>query len=155
MAIVSSTRRLLDVDRGEAPFERRVLLDARAVLVEGGGADGAQLAAGKGRLHQVAGVDRALGPARAHDGVQLVDEEDDFAFGLLDLFHDGLEALFEFAAELGPGDERAQVEREQALVLEVLGHVAAGDALGEALDDGGLADAGLADDRPGCSSSAG
>ena len=31
------------------------------------------------------------------------------------------------------------------LVLQALGHVAADDALGEALDDGGLADAGLAD----------
>ena len=33
----------------------------------------------------------------------------------------------------------------EALVLQALGHVAVGDAPGEALDDGGLADAGLAD----------
>ena len=37
-------------------------------------------------------------------------------------------------------------ELEDALVLETLGHVAAHDALGEALDDRGLADAGLADE---------
>ena len=65
--------------------------------------------------------------------------------GGLDFFEDGLEALFEFAAELGAGDERAHVERDDALVLEALGDVAADDALGQALDDGGLADAGLAD----------
>ena len=48
---------------------------------------------------------------------------------------------------LAPGDERAEVERDDALVLEALGHVAAHDALGEALDDGGLADARLADEH--------
>ena len=47
---------------------------------------------------------------------------------------------------LAPGDERAEVERDDALVLEALGHVAADDALGEPLDDGRLADAGLADE---------
>src|SRR5207249_5144542 len=47
--------------------------------------------------------------------------------------------------ELRTGDERAEVERDDALVLEGLGHVAADDALGEPLDDGGLADSGLAD----------
>ena len=46
---------------------------------------------------------------------------------------------------LAPGDERAEVERDDALVLEPLGHVAADDPLGEALDDRRLADAGLAD----------
>ena len=65
--------------------------------------------------------------------------------GVLDLLEDGLEALLELAAVLGAGDERAQVERDDALVLERLGHVAAHDALGQALHDGGLADAGLAD----------
>ena len=46
---------------------------------------------------------------------------------------------------LAPGDERAQVERDDPLVLEALGHVAPDDALGEALGDRRLADARLAD----------
>ena len=69
--------RLADEDRLEAPLERRVLLDVLAVLVEGRRADRAQLAAGEHRLEQVRRVDGALGRARADDGVQLVDEEDD------------------------------------------------------------------------------
>ncbi len=77
--------------------------------------------------------------------MQLVDEEDDPALGLLDLAQDGLEALLELAAELGPGDQSAQVQRDDLLVLEGLGHVAADDALGQALHHGGLADARLAD----------
>ena len=38
------------------------------------------------------------------------------------------------------------VERDQPLVLQSLGQVAVGDAPGQTLDDGGLADAGLADE---------
>ncbi len=138
-------RRLVDQHRLEAPLERGVLLDVLAVLVERRRADRVQLAAGEHRLQQVGGVHRAFGRAGADDRVQLVDEQDDLALGVLDLLQDGLEALLELAPELGAGDERAQVERDDALVLEALGHVAADDPLGEALGDGGLADAGLAD----------
>ena len=106
-----------------------------------------QLAAREHRLEQVGGVHRALGRAGADDRVQLVDEQDDLALGVLDLLEHGLEALLELAAVLGARDERAQVERDDALVLQALGHVAAHDALGEALGDGGLADARLADEH--------
>ena len=67
-------RRLADEDLLEPALERGVLLDVLAVLVERGRADHAQLAAGEHRLDHVAGVDRALGAARADDRVQLVDE---------------------------------------------------------------------------------
>ena len=60
-------------------------------------------------------------------------------------FEHGLEALLELAAELGAGDQRAHVEREDALGSQALGHLAVDDAQREALDDRGLADAGLAD----------
>ena len=69
-------RRLVDVDRREAPLERGVLLDVLAVLVERRRADTAELAAREHRLQQVRGVDRTFGRAGADDRVQLVDEED-------------------------------------------------------------------------------
>ena len=65
--------------------------------------------------------------------------------GFLHFLQHRLEALFELAAILRAGDQRAHVERDDALVLQPLGHVAAHDALGQPFDDGGLADAGLAD----------
>ena len=99
------------------------------------------------RLEHVAGVHRALGRAGADDGVHLVDEGDDLALGVGDLLEHGLEPLLELAAVLGAGDHRAEVERDEPLVLQALGHVALDDAPGEALDDGGLADAGLADEH--------
>ena len=129
----------------EPALKRRVLLDPLPVLIQRGGADHAQLAAGQHRLEHVARVHRALGGARADHGVQLVDERDDLAFALPDLVQHGLEALFELAAVLGPGHHRAEVERDQALAAQRLGHVAFHDPLGQALDDRGLAHAGLAD----------
>ena len=65
---------------------------------------------------------------------------------VLDLLDDLLEALLELAAVLRAGDERADVERQDALVEQRLGHVAGHDALRETLDDGRLADARLADE---------
>ncbi len=138
-------RRLADVDLLEAPLEGGVLLDVLAVLVERGGTDHAQLATGEHGLDHVAGVHRPLGAAGAHDGVQLVDEGDDLALGVGDLLEDGLEPLLELAAVLGAGEHRADVERDQPLVLEPFGDVTVGDARREPLDDGGLADARLAD----------
>ena len=137
-------RRLLDADLLEAPLERGVALEVLAVLVQRRRADRLQLAACQRRLEDRGRVDRALGRTRADEVVQLVDEEDDVA-PLGDLLHDLLEALLELAAVLRAGDQGGQVERVDLLVAQQLGHLVGADALREALDDGGLADAGLAD----------
>uniref|UniRef100_A0A452ZKJ8 Uncharacterized protein n=1 Tax=Aegilops tauschii subsp. strangulata TaxID=200361 RepID=A0A452ZKJ8_AEGTS len=130
----------------EPPLERGVLLDVLAVLLQRGGADAPELAPGEHRLEQVGGVHGPLRPPGAEDEVYLVDEEDDLALGLLHLLEHGLEPLLELAAVLGAGDERAHVERDEADVEQVAGHVPAHDALREALHDGRLAHAGLADE---------
>ena len=143
--MVSSTRRLVDEHRLEAPRQRRVLLDVLAVFVERGGADAMQLAARQRGLQQVGGVHRAVGLAGADEGVHLVDEQDDAAVGRRHLLQHGLQPLLELAAIFRAGDQRAHVERQQLLVLQALRHVAVDDAQRQALDDGGLADAGLAD----------
>ena len=139
-------RRLLDLDRLEPALERGVLLEVLAVLVERGGTDGLELTAGEHRLEDAGGVDRAFGGTGTDERVQLVDEQDDVAAGA-DLLQHLLEALLEVAAVAGAGDQRAEVERVELLALERLGHVAADDVGGEAFDDGGLADAGLADEH--------
>ena len=132
-------------DRLEAPGEGRILLDMLAVLVQRRGADAMELAAGERRLQHVGGIHRPLGLARAHQGVELVDEQDDLALGRGHFLQNGLEALLEFAAEFGAGDEGAQIQRQQALLAQPFRHVAVDDAERQALDDGGLADARLAD----------
>ena len=140
-------RGLGDVDRLEAPRQRRVLLDPLAVLVERGRADAVQVAARERRLQQVRRVHRPFGRAGADERVHLVDEQHDLALRRGDLGQHRLEPLLELAAELGAGDERAEIERHQALLLEAFGHVAVDDAGGEPLDDRRLADAGLADEH--------
>ena len=144
--MVSSTVGGSTSDRLEPPLQGGVLLQVLAVLIQRRGADAVEFAARQHRLEHVAGVDGPLGLARADDGVEFVDEEDDAALGLLDLLEDGLQAFLELAAVLRPGHQRAHVEGEEGLVLQPLGHVAADDPLRQALDDGGLAHARLADE---------
>ena len=139
-------RRLLDLDRLEAALECGVLLDVLAVLVERGGADGLELAAGQHRLEDRRCVDGALGGTGTDERVDLVDEQDDVAAGL-DLLEHLLEALLEVAAVARPGNERAEVERVELLVWQRVGDVVVDDRLGQALDDGGLADARLTDEH--------
>ena len=83
-------RRLPHEDRLEPPLERRVLLDVLAVLVEGGGADHAELTPGEGRLQHVGRVRRTLGRAGAHQRVHLVDEQDDLPLGVVISFSTAL-----------------------------------------------------------------
>ena len=146
MSIGLLERRLLDHDRLEAALEGGVALDVLAVLVERRRADALELAARQRRLEDVGGVDRALGGAGTDQRVQLVDEEDRVV-GVAQLLDDLLEPLLELAAVLRAGHERADVEGQDALVEQRLGDVAGHDPVGEALGDGGLADARLADQR--------
>ena len=64
-----------------------------------------------------------------------------------DLLQHSFEAVFKLAAILCAGEHGAEVERDDALVAQALGHVAGDDAAGEAFDDGGFAHAGLADEH--------
>ena len=144
-------RRLADQHGAEAARQGGILFDVLLVLVERGGADAAQFSARQRRLQQVGGVDRAFRRAGPDQGMQLIDEADDFAVGIDDFLDDGFEAVFEFAAELGAGDHAAEVDGDQFLVLQLIGHVAAHDPLGQTFHDGGLADAGFADQHRDCS----
>ena len=66
---------------------------------------------------------------------------------VLDLLHHGLQALLEVAAIARAGQQRAHVEREDGGVLQHLGHLAVDDLARQAFGDGGLADAGIADEQ--------
>ena len=129
----------------EAPLQCRVLFNVLAVLVQGGGAHAVQFAPGQGGLEHVAGVHGAVGLAGTDHGVQLVDEQNDAPFLLGEFIQHRFQAFLELAAILGAGDQRRHVQGQHALILEPFRHLAVNDALGQPLDDGGLADAGLAD----------
>ena len=77
--------------------------------------------------------------------MNLVDEEDDFAVGLIDFADDALQSLLEFTFVFGAGNKCTHVQREEGLGLQVLGDVAANNTVCDAFGNGGLADARFAD----------
>ena len=77
--------------------------------------------------------------------MDLVDEQDDVAGGL-DLAEQALDALFKLAPELGPSHQGGQIQQIDLLVLQTGGHLAFGNALGQAFRDGGLAHTGFTDE---------
>ena len=144
MAIVSSTLGSPMSTGWKRRVQRGVLFDVFAIFVERRGSDATKLAAGERRLQQVSGVRAPFGRSGSDHRVELVDEQDHVA-GVLDFLQQGLEPLFEFAAELGAGHQRAHVERDHAAVLKALRHIRLDDPQGEPLGDRRLADARLAD----------
>ena len=142
-------RGLIDHDGLEAAFQRLVLLKIFLILLERRGADASQLAAGQGGLQDVGGVHGALALAGPHEGVYLVDEEDDASLGARHLVDDAFQPFLKLALVFRPGHESSHVERIELLVFKIFGHVAAHDALGQPLDDSRLARTGLADEDGG------
>ena len=140
-------RRLVDVDLLEAPHQRAVLLEVLAVFLVGGRAHAADRARGERGLEQIGGIHRAAGGGPCPDhGVDLVDEQDGVGMRLQFLQH-LLQPLLEIAAVARAREQRAHVEREHGGGRQHFRHLAVDDALGEALGDRGLADAGIADEQ--------
>ena len=133
-------------DRLKAALQGGILLDLLSVLVEGGGPHAPKLPTGEGRLEHVGGVHTPLGRPGTHQGVKLVDEEHHRAPCLLDLLEDRLEAILELPPVLGARHQGADVEGHETSFSDPLRNIAGDDPLGQPLDDGGLADTGLADE---------
>ena len=115
------------------------------VFVERCRADRAQLTSRQSRFEHVGSIHCALRGARADQGVELVDEQDDLPFGFGNLFQDRFQAVFKFTTVFRSRHERRQVQRHEALGLQHVGHIARNDPLRQALHNGGFPDAGLAD----------
>ena len=112
-------------------------------------ADDAKLAARERRLEHVRGVrGRAQRRAGADDRVRLVDEENDVVLFLY-LIDDALDALLEHAAQHRARDEAAHLKLDDMRIAQPCRDLfrLELDQPREAFDDGGLADAGLADEH--------
>ena len=129
----------------EAALQGLILLDILAVLVEGRGTNDLDLAAGEGRLQDIARVHGTLALTGRGDGVDLVDEQDDVSGGL-DLAQQALDPLLELAAELSARHQAGQVQQENLLVFQARRHLPFGNALRNALGNGRLAHARLTDE---------
>ena len=138
--------RLVDRDRLEAAFERRILFDVLAILIQRGRTDDLDVAARERRLQDVRRIHRAFGRARADNHMQLINKQD-HVFGVLQLVEHALNALFKLAAVLGARNHTGQIERNQTLALQVLGYVAGHNLLCQALGNRSLANARVTNER--------
>ena len=129
----------------ETAVEGSVLLYRLAELVHGGGSDAAYIAACQSRLQQIGGIHGTGGSARTHEGVYLVDENNNFGM-LLEFGGDALEALLKLAAILRTGHHGGNVEHHDAAVGKQRGSLAHGDVHGQPLHNGTLAHTGFADE---------
>ena len=129
----------------KTPLESRVLFDVLAVLIKRGGADAMQFAPRQHRLEQVGRIHGAISFSGAQQLVHFVDEQNDRAVRAFDFVEHAFETFFELAAVLCASDQCAEVEADDAAVLEAFGDVTGDDAPRKALNDGRLADAGLTD----------
>src|SRR5579885_1391030 len=127
-----------------APLERAVLFHGLAVFAGCRGAYALDFSAGKRGLQDVCRVERTFRGTRAHQGVQLVDENKG-VLAFHQFLHDGLEPLFELPAVFRSGHDQGKVQREDALVREERRNVAVGNALRQAFDNRGLSHARFAD----------
>ncbi len=137
--------RLMQLHGLEAPGQRRVLLEILLVFGPGRRRDGAQLATCQGRLEQVGGIRAAGLTARADQRMGLVDEQDGRPGRCLHFVDDAFQAPLELALHAGTGLQQAHVEGQQLDIPQRRRHFPCGDPRGQAFDDGGLADASLAD----------
>ena len=128
--------RLAHEHRLETALKCGIFLDVFAILVERGRTDGMQFAARQCGLEHVARVHgRIARGTSAHDGMQLVDEQNDAAIALLHFAQNRLQTILELAAVLRARNHSAQVKRDNIVVFQARRHVARNDSLGQALDD--------------------
>ncbi len=79
--------------------------------------------------------------------MNLVDKQDDPAFGFFDFVEHCLQPLLKFAAELRPRDQGAHIQRIDGLILQPFGNVAIDDALSKPFHHRGFSHARLADEH--------
>ena len=105
-------RGFLDLDLLESPGQGPVLFEHPLEILKGSRAHATHLSVGQCRLEDIGSVQGAsTHRACADDGVNLIDEENPVR-GLGHSLDDGLEPLFELAAEFGARDQSAQIQRK-------------------------------------------
>ena len=122
----------------ETAFECLVLLEILLIFVEGRRTDAAQFATSQSWLEDVGGIHRTARLTSTHEGVDLVDEEDDLPLTLHNRLDDCLESLLKLTLILGTCDEGTHIEGVELLVLQVFGHIATYDTSCKTFDNGGL-----------------
>ena len=105
------------------------------ILVECRGSDAAQIATSQCRLEYIGRIHGAATFSCTHKGVDFIDKQDDFALGLGNLVDDRFEAFLKLALIFGASNQCAHVERIDLFALQILGNIAAYNALCQSLNN--------------------
>ena len=101
----------------ETPLKRPVVLDALPVFVERGSPDTLQFASGERRFEDVCRIESALRGTCSHDGMYLVNEENDIPLSFQAL-HELLDTLLELSPVFGACHQRRHIERKDTLAVK-------------------------------------
>ena len=104
-----------------------------------------QFATGQHRLQQIACIHTTFRLTCTHDGVQLIDKENNFAIGVLHFIQNSLQSLFELTPILGTGDEGTHIQRENGTVLKTLRYILFDDSLCKTFRNGRFTNTGFTD----------
>src|SRR5699024_8044417 len=102
-------RWFINLDWLEPTFQSRIFFNVFAVFIQGGCTNGLQFTTGQHRFQNRCGIDGAFRGTGTHQGVDLVDEQDDVTAGP-DFFEHLFQAFFEVTTVTGPGNQRTQVQ---------------------------------------------
>ena len=125
----------------EAPLQGRIFFEIFSILVQRRCADAVQFAPRQGWFQHIARIHGPFGLAGTDHRMQFIDEENDLAFLFGEVIQDCFEPFLEFTTEFCAGDQRAHIQRENALVAQALRNFVVDDSLGQALHYGRLANA--------------
>ena len=137
-------RRLVNGNRLKPPGHRWVFFEILGVFHPGCRPNRAQSAARKGGFQQVRGVAGTSGSARTHQGVNFVDEQNDRSRAGLHFVNHRPQTLFKFTFHAGPSLQQPKIKHEQLVSLQFRRHIARGQTLGKAFDNGSFTNASLA-----------
>ena len=131
-------RRLRDKYGLETARKSSILLDVLAVFIQRSSTNCTEFATSKCWLQDVTSVHRSLGSAGAHDGMKLVDEEDNLAVRLGHLFYHALQAVLKLTAILCACYQGRHVKLNKLFVAQGAWNVARNNTLCQAFHDCGL-----------------
>ena len=137
-------RRLCNRHRLESAFQSCVLLNMLAIFIEGRCADHLDFTTGQSRLQDIGCIHGSFRITGTNQIMNLIDHQNDVA-AFLDLADETLHATFKLTAELGTGHQSRQVQQEDFLIPQLIGHITGGDPLGKALCNSSLTDTGFTD----------
>ena len=139
-------RRLIHHDRLEPPLQCRILLNVLAVLVKGRSADTVQFAPCQHGFQHVPRIHGTVRLSGSHNGMQLIDEQDDPAFAVLHFFQDRFQTLLKLAPVFCAGDKGSHIKGKYRLLFQSLRYIAADDPLSQPFHDRRFTDARFSDE---------